>query len=252
MPTARNDTVRLRYRSDGEGDETVVFVPDAGAGAWQWAWQAPAVAGPREAIVYYPRGTGPSDAPSGLYTLEAFVADLEAVLADHGVGRATLVGAGFGGLVALAHTLGGSRTERLVLLGSAASGDHIQANPLFAGPASLEGLLGEPFRREQRATVERIVAWRRDEDAIGEVAAGYRAALAEADLTGRLYEVSVPTLVLHGDADPVVPVDAGRALAEDLPRGEFDSFRDGYHWFFIERSRVVNDRIEGFLVGDEH
>jgi pimeloyl-ACP methyl ester carboxylesterase len=35
-----------------------------------------------------------------------------------------------------------------------------------------------------------------------------------------LKAVHVPTLVIHGDADPVVPVEGGKALAEAIPEAE--------------------------------
>lgn len=248
MPTARNGDVRLRYRTDGTpAGGTVVFVPDAGCGAWQWAWQAPALAGPVETLVYYPRGTGASDVPAGPYDLDALAGDLAAVLADHGVARATVVGAGLGGLVALHYALGHGRAEQLVLFGTAASGDRFDADPLFAGPTAFAGLLGNEFRSERPEEVDRMAAWRREEDATNGVADAYRTALEAADLSDRLFEVTTPTHVIHGTADAVVPVDAGRSLAEGLPRGQFEAFENGAHWFFIEQSRVVTDRLDGIL-----
>lgn len=250
MPTAHNGDVRLQYRSLGEsGAGTVAFVPDAGCGAWQWAWQAPALAGRRQSLVYYPRGTGPSDAPPGPYDVETLARDLDAVLGATGDDPTTVVGAGFGGLVALAHARQSGRADRLVLLGTGATGERFATDPLFAGPASLDGLLGADFLSERPADRERIEDWRREEDATGEAADAYRAAIESADLGDHLVEVTAPTLVLHGDADPVVPVAAGRSLAEALPRGEFEPVRDGHHWFFIERSRAVSDRIDGVLPG---
>jgi len=48
----------------------------------------------------------------------------------------------------------------------------------------------------------------------------YAAILASGNWTESLKSVHVPTLVIHGDADPVVPVEGGKALAEAIPEAE--------------------------------
>jgi pimeloyl-ACP methyl ester carboxylesterase len=48
----------------------------------------------------------------------------------------------------------------------------------------------------------------------------YAAILASGNWTESLKSVHVPTLVIHGDADPVVPVDGGKALAEAIPEAK--------------------------------
>ncbi|GAA4262392.1 alpha/beta hydrolase [Dactylosporangium darangshiense] len=41
--------------------------------------------------------------------------------------------------------------------------------------------------------------------------------------------VAVPVLVIHGEADPIAPVQGARALAAALPRAELATVRDGRH-----------------------
>ncbi|ELZ73906.1 3-oxoadipate enol-lactone hydrolase/4-carboxymuconolactone decarboxylase [Haloferax prahovense DSM 18310] len=252
MPTAVADGVELYYDSEGDG-ETVAFVGDAGYGAWQWGWQHAAVAGPYESLVTDLRGAGRSDAPAGPYSVETLVSDLVAVLADANVRKAHLVGFGLGGLVALEAARTTNRVRSLVLVGTAASGDGIDPEPLSAAPdvpaalrESLAPALSEEFRAEQPDVVDQLVSWREREDADPEAWAAQAAAVADYD-AGPLYEVTVPTLVLHGDDDPVWPVEGGRALAEGLPRGEFESFAGARHLVTVERSRLVNDALVSFL-----
>jgi pimeloyl-ACP methyl ester carboxylesterase len=253
MPTANNDGTALYYETDGEG-ETVAFVGDAGYGAWLWGWTAPAVTGPFEALVWDLRGTGRSDAPVGPYDAATLAADLEAVLSDAGVRTAHLVGAGLGGLVALEYARRYSRAETLTLAGTAASGDEF-ADPevLFADPAdptalrqSLRAGFTTDFREAQPEVIDGIAEWRRDDDA-GPDAWRAQAAAVESYDADPLYEITLPTLVLAGEDDPVVSLSAAERLAADLPKGEFEAF-PGRHLFFVERSRPVNDRLQGFLL----
>lgn len=248
MPTAHNGDVALYYESTGTGTDAVVFVGDVGFGAWQWAWQHPAVAGPFRALVFDHRGVGRSDRPPGPYSIAALVADVGAVLADADVSRAHLVGAGLGGLVSLALAHESGRVRSLTLLGC---GVDAAATPLDAfAPGddaealreSTEQLLSPAFRAAQEDVVDRIVDWRAAEDAPEPVWTAHAAAVADF-AAPPLYEVTVPTLVVHGEADAQWPVAGARSLAEGLPNGDLLAFSDARHLVGVERSRVVNDRL---------
>ena len=253
MPTATNDGVSLYYDRQGEG-EPVVFVPGAGLGGWLWGWQHAAVAGPYEAVVWDLRGTGRSGAPPGPYDFETLVADLEAVLADCDARRAHLVGCGLGGAIALQAARTSSRVRTLTLFGTAARGDEFDLEPLFALPTdrnaldeSLAAGLSADFLEAQPEVREGIVDWRADGDADREGWEGQVAALEGFDATEWLVEVVQPTRVIHGGGDDLVPVAAGRELANGLPQGTFVELEDAGHLCFVERSRAVNDRLLGFL-----
>ncbi|WP_135536769.1 MULTISPECIES: alpha/beta fold hydrolase [Halostella] len=259
MPTASNEDTSLYYDISGEGiaGETVAFVGDVGYGAWLWGWQQPAVSGPFEALVWDLRGTGRSDAPPGPYDVATLADDLEAVLSDAGARNAHLVGVGLGGLVALEYAHRHSRAETLTLMSTAASGDEFEApeRNLFADPGdeaalrgSLDAAFSPGFRERQPDVVDGIVEWRRDGDAKPDAWRAQAAALESYD-AGPLYEITCPAFVMCGEDDPVVSVSAAESLAAELPKGELAAF-EGRHLFFVERSRPVNDRLQGFL--EEH
>ena len=254
MPTVRNDGADIYYEADGSG-ETVAFVGDAGYGAWQWGWQHAAVAGPYESIVTDVRGAGRSgggstDGPD----VDTLSSDLVAVLSDAGVGSAHVVGAGLGGLVALETAVSTSRIDSLSLIGTAASGDHLDLDPLWGDPNDADALerstaagVSASFRDAHPDAIDRIVAWRAAEDAPRPTFEAHTAAVASFDVSDRLYEITQPALVVHGDDDAVWPPDRGAALAEGLPRGEFRAVAGAGHLVHIEASRRVNDDLLGFL-----
>jgi pimeloyl-ACP methyl ester carboxylesterase len=250
VPFATNDDVSLYYESAGDGEETVVFVGDVGFGSWQWGWQHPAVTGPFESVVFDHRGIGRSDTPPGPYSVTDLADDLAAVLADAGVTRAHLVGAGLGGVVALDLAHDSGQVRSLTLVGSGFGGDAMDA---FAPPddeaalrASTERVLSGAFCTEQFEVVDRIVAWRAQEDAPERVWRVQAAALEGYEPPPR-YEVTTPTLVVHGEADAQWPAQSARDLADDLPRGEWVSYEDAGHLVGVERSRLVNDRLVGHV-----
>ena len=266
MPTASNGSVSLYYEVDGEGverrstsnrpraddGETVVFLGDVGYGAWPWGWQHAGLTGPFETLVTDLRGAGRSDAPPGPYAVDDFVADVQAVLADHGARRVHVVGAGLGGMVALELARRSTRPRSLALLGTAPVGADLTLSPLFGAPddpdaleSSLAAALSRDFLDAHPDAVERIVEWRAAEDAPREAWDAQAAAVA-AYAADHLYEIDTPALVLHGRDDAVWPVEYGRRLAENLPRGEFVGL-DGGHLIGVDRSRAVNDRLFGFF-----
>jgi len=238
--------VSLYYERDpGEsGDQAVAFVGEAGLGAWLWGWQQPRVAGPHETLVWDLRGTGRSDAPPGPYAVAELAGDLEAVLAAAGVRRVHLVGAGLGGAVALRYAREYGRARSLALFGTPRRGGAIDRD-------ALEGLAGgdlsvgfsEAFLGE--VETDRIREWRRTDDPGPAAAAAQIDALARFE-SGPLYELTLPALVCHGLGDPVVPVEEGRQLAAELPRGAFVPV-EGRHLAFAERARAVTDRLLAFI-----
>ena len=254
MPTATNDGVELYYDTAGEGP-TVAFVNPAGYGAWCWSWLADALAGPVETLVWDLRGTGRSDAPAGPYDVPTLADDLDAVLADNGSRTAHLVGAGLGGMVALEHAREYARTGTLTLLGTTADGGRVDRDALDALAAprddpealrdSLRGAFAPGVVDDHPDIVDRIVEWRRDDDAGLDGWAAQADAMTGFD-AGALYEVTTPALVCHGRADGVVPFEAGQALADGLPRGEFEAI-DAGHLLAAEEPEAVEDALTAFL-----
>ena len=253
MPTAVSDGVELFYTVAGEG-ETVAFIGEAGYGAWQWAWQFEGLAGPYEALVWDLRGTGRSDAPAQSYDVSLLAADLEAVLRATGTAQAHLVGTGLGGMIALAYASRYNRARSLTVVGTAADGTALHESAfraLHAPPddpealrRSLRGAFSEAFLSHD-ALVERIIDWRSADDA-SVPAFERQAAAALAFEADALYELTLPTLVCHGVDDPVVPIEAGKSLADRLPRGEFEAVA-GRHLCAAEHARAVTDRLFAFF-----
>lgn len=57
----------------------------------------------------------------------------------------------------------------------------------------------------------------------------------------------VPTLVMHGDADTVVPVDHGRYLAAHIPGAQLEELPGAGHGFLLTQRRPTSERIRRFL-----
>jgi pimeloyl-ACP methyl ester carboxylesterase len=170
------------------------------------------------------------------YTLDDMAGDAVGVLDALGVGTAHIVGASMGGmiaqLIAINHP---ERALSLTSIMSTAGGPHvIQAEPavnamLLAPPGTtreerVEQSLsnrrlifgtGMPFDAERaRQKAERAV----DRAFSPEGTARQLAAIIAApDRSAGLGRLTIPTLVIHGDHDPLVPPENGRQTAAALP-----------------------------------
>jgi pimeloyl-ACP methyl ester carboxylesterase len=263
MPDAYNDGVRLAYERRGpRGSETVVFVEGLGYGRWMWRWQQDALA-EYDRLLWDNRGTGDSAEPEGPYTIDRMAGDLGAVLEAAGVGSAHVVGASMGGMIAQQFALSDDRAASLTLLCTSPGGPEAVPTPeatrarMYDVPEDLgererrrykmRPALTDAFWAENSDLVERIVDWRLDSDASEQPTEWQAAAVAQFDLYDRLDDIGVPTLVLHGSADQVVPVENGRLLAERLPDVRYHELDGAPHLLFIERADTVNDHIRGFL-----
>ncbi len=281
MPWAQTEAgVAIHYERDEGDGPTVVFCQEFGHGRWLWRWQREALG--VDAIAPDWRGTGRSDVaiprpvralPSLLrgpllgrfgYTVGNLADDLEAALAAESIRNAHLVGLGLGGMVALEYALEHSRAASLTLCGTSHGGsDAVEipeetAETLFARAGSdratvrerMRPAFTERFTNRNPHLIDRIVEWRL-EDEVGEAARQAQWAAMEAfDASDRLEEVRIPTLVLHGTDDRVVPVENSWLLEAGIPDARLETRRGGSHLLPVEDADWTAARVRAFL--DEH
>jgi pimeloyl-ACP methyl ester carboxylesterase len=180
------------------------------------------------------------DFSSASYTLSHMAADTVGLLDALDVDAAHIVGLSLGG--AIAQTIAIEYRSRILSLTSMMSttGATTVGQPnmetlktVFGGPPATTrqavidravrvfSVIGSPaYPADLGAIAERTgLAWDRghDEIAIGRQAV---ASVASGDRTSRLEEVDVPTLVIHGLADPICDASGGRATAAAIPGAE--------------------------------
>ncbi|MFW5918835.1 MAG: alpha/beta fold hydrolase [Halanaeroarchaeum sp.] len=259
MPTAEHDGVSLVYDRSGPPDApTIAFVSGLGYGRWMWNWQRERLESDYEVIVWDNRGAGDSDAPEGPYTIEEMAGDLEAVLAAADRSSVHLVGASMGGMIAQQYALEYDRATSLSLLCTTHGGEAAEPIPeetqhrMFSVPEDADEreairwkmapALTDEWLAENDDVVEQIVDWRLESDASESAREAQAAGVMDFDVADRLGEIVVPTLVMHGTEDRVVPTANGEMIHESLPQSDLELF-DGGHLFFVERADAVTDTL---------
>ncbi|MEY9933492.1 pimeloyl-ACP methyl ester carboxylesterase [Catenulispora sp. GP43] len=230
-------------------DSALLLIPGAGGSMETWeAGFCRALAGVGRFVIRYDlRDTGrsvsyPVGAPD--YTFLDLVGDAVALVERFG-GRAGVAGLSMGG--AIAQFMAVDHVEKVASLAL------ISTSPVF--PAELPPLtpqlldayatMADPDWGDRGAVVEHLVRGARihwgplgfDEDAVREAAgrihdrsrdlrtAGNHNAMKEAerpvrDMRALLGAVTVPTVVIHGADDPMLPPEHGAAVAEVIPGAE--------------------------------
>ncbi|MFC2054182.1 alpha/beta fold hydrolase, partial [Chloroflexota bacterium] len=67
------------------------------------------------------------------------------------------------------------------------------------------------------------------------------------DSTGILAEINIPTLIIHGVDDQIVPLDEARQMAAAIPNANLDIIPGAGHLLNLERPNLFNASISKFL-----
>lgn len=255
----------------GSGDP-VILLHGYGASSTTWLHWAPELARDHAVHLVDMRGFGSAPKPRGaVYAPRDLADDVVRMMLELDLTNATLVGHSLGGgvalLVALAMMDRGERgrVARLVVVDGTA---YAQSMPKFVGllrrrwtrlalrVAPTRWLIGAALRSivfdPEAVTPEQVERYARPLRSW----AGKRAAVASAlqlvpddldGITARYPLIDVPTLVLWGRRDPVVPLRNGERLARELPRARMVVLERCGHLLPEERPEEGLRAVKAFL-----
>jgi non-heme chloroperoxidase len=263
-------SIDLYYEDHGSGDAVILIhgYPLSGS---SWEKQIPGLlATGHRVITYDRRGFGKSSQPTTGYDYDTFAADLHQLVTHLELQRFALVGFSMGG-GEVARYLGkyGSKSVSKAVF--------ISSVPPFLLKTSdnPDGVEGAVFEGIQKAIVADRYAFfteffknfyntdvllgkrvsQQVVQASWNIAAGASATASLAcvptwyeDFREDLKRIDVPTLVLHGDADRIVPIAASGARTANLVAGaRLVTLKDGPHCISWTHAEEVNSELANFL-----
>ena len=261
MAHQRINGISLYYEVHGQGHPLMLI---SGLGGDHTFWQAslPVLAAHFQVIVYDTRGIGQTDAPEGPYSMAVLAEDLVALLDALHLPKAHLLGFSMGGQIAQAFALAyPDRVEKLILAATFAR-MNAQARlfldavlSVYEGGCSakqmyeliLPWLLSSAFLSHP-ANADYLVfddadpypqsrqAWRAQYDA-------QRQYCSLSALPG----LQLPTLVLAGAQDRLVPIEDGQLLASRIPNAQLVILPDSGHLINYEQADLFHQCILQFL-----
>lgn len=264
MPFASAEGATIHYTVEGAGPDDILLL--MGLGGHQSEWGDPFVAElarDHRVIRVENRGIEQSRTTAAAWRMEDMAEDARAVLDALGLHRAHVLGTSMGGMIAQSLALAyPERLRRLVLCATMFGGAEVHPPEPRAQLAlapqpglsvaeqrryGLRALSGPTFFSNHAPLIDKLVAQR---DRQPTAAATFRAqleAIMTSDRSQLVANIRCPTLVLHGELDPLVPVANGRMLAERIPGAQLVVLQDCGHMPHLEFPLETADAIRSFL-----
>lgn len=273
------DGLRVHYLSAGTAGSPVVLLHGGGLDSARLTYGPTIQDFAREHRVFAPDwpGFGESQAPPTNWDLPRYEVFLRHFLGRLGLERVSLIGLSLGGALALGLALHHpERVERLVLVDSYGLGRGVPGGiagyalvhlpfvneltwrllgrsrylvrksleAVFANPRSVDGdLVEQAFRLAQRPGAGH--AWQAIQESEVQLS-GVRT-----NYLDQLPRLTVPTLILHGAADRVVPVAWAQRAHELIPASRLVVVPDAGHWLPRERPTDFVNSTRDFLKDED-
>lgn len=260
MPYTDVEGAKLYWEESGTGTPLLMIQGLGWSGA-MWHRMVPEFEPHYRVIRYDARGVGRSDVPPGPYPIARMAADAMAILDAAEAGDAHVIACSLGGIVAQEAALTWPERFRSVSLlcthpaGEEAVWPDTAAMEMLTKRATMpleeaiEAALPWTYAPDTpRALIDQDIALRLEIRTTGE---GYTnqltGGLGYPGTAARLPALRVPTLVMTGDADKLVPPANSDILAERIPGARKVVIPGGSHVFFTERPAEASAPILRFL-----
>jgi len=234
MPVVHVGDIDMYYEVHGSG-APLVLIGGLGNDLSEWQWLIEWCAENHTVLTFDNRGAGRTDKPDAPYSIEMMAGDTNGLMEAAGFSDAAVLGVSMGGRIALELTLEHpERVSRLMLVSTSAS----------RRPHSSWG----PTRVEMLSVLAGL-AFRGKYPQPRYAQAHQRRASAAYDCSDRLGEIQVPTTILHGRKDKIVPLERAVAMRQGIAGSEMITFRKG-HLFFIRERKWFLDSVQTALDAD--
>jgi non-heme chloroperoxidase len=268
--TEGKSAIELHYEDYGSG-KPVVLIHGWPLSGRSWEAQVPAlVAAGRRVITYDRRGFGQSSQPWNGYDYNTFASDLDALLKHLEVNDAALVGFSMGGgeVARYVGKFGTSRVSQAVFASAVPPFLHKEAgNP--DGGLDDKAIAGfeEGVKKDRLAFLDQFtqgffgvkgklqVSEQQRQYALAIAAAASPkgtldciSAFGRTDFRGDLKKFTIPTLVIHGDSDGIVPFEvSGKRTHEAIAGSKLTLIKGGPHGVNASHPEQFNAALVEFL-----
>jgi pimeloyl-ACP methyl ester carboxylesterase len=245
---------KICYFELGSG-EALILLHGLGGDADEWLFCMEELSSSRRVIALDLLGFGRSDKPQVRYTIDRFVEVLEQFLNVLAIERASLMGSSLGGWVAAAFALKfAERTDKLILIDSARLQSEIPEMPIDLRVSTrqhMRDVLNVMFYNQSFVTEELVdLAYkghlrRQDGYTIDSALENFKDKREWLD--EQVAELRVPTLILWGEQDALIPVSVSDALLRLIPGSQREIIPECGHLPALERPAELIRHIGRFL-----
>jgi pimeloyl-ACP methyl ester carboxylesterase len=251
----KHNNAQLYTVEFGTGSHTIL-AHGGWTGSWElWAEPFTHLSKSWRTVAYDHRGTGATLAPVESISVGNLVDDLFAVMDKIKIEKCVLAAESAGGIIALTAALQQpQRFEGLVLVDVLTHNEKPESDlPFINGlKSNYEQTVGnfvdscvpdtEPNNVEIRAWGRKIILRASSESAVRllEITHGV-------DLRPQAAQINIPTLIIHGDLDALVPLSDSEWLASQMPNSQLHIIKGAGHVPTVTRGREIAEYIDQFL-----
>ncbi len=271
MKSANNiDSVNLFYQEYGEGTP-VVFIHGWPLNHEMWEYQLAALAKHHiRCIAYDRRGFGKSDQPWQGYDYDTLANDLHQLITQLNLSKVVLVGFSMGGgeVARYIGKYGADKIAKVVFISSVTpfrlkttnNPDGSEKTTFDATVHKIEtdrpAFLAEFAKKFygvdkiSSSVSPEILAWNQMLCLMSSAKATVDCvrSFSETDFRNDLKKITVPTLIIHGDADDIVPINAsGNKTAALIPHAKYIVYKGAPHGLFITEKEKLNTDLIAFI-----
>ncbi|HEY3333748.1 MAG TPA: alpha/beta hydrolase [Candidatus Limnocylindrales bacterium] len=261
MPSVTVNGIEINYRLEGDGPETIVMVNGLADDLETWAYQVEDfLAAGYRVLRFDNRGVGLSSKPAGPYTTALFAQDAKALVDALDISGLHLIGTSMGGMISQEYALAYPGDLKSLTLSSTYAAPGPFCSRMFSIWADIAPVQGVPMvMRDVTLWAFTLDFFETREDELREFEAAmadivqpldaYLAQLSSIrthDTEARLGEIRIPTLVIAGEEDILIPVRLSRRLHEGIAGSEWITTPGG-HASIWEHPKPFNDAVLAFI-----
>ena len=259
MPFALNDGTRIYWEEHGSG-EPILLIMGLGYTLDMWHRTTPVLSRHYRTILFDNRGVGRSDCPPGPYSIPAMAGDAAAVLNGAGCDRAHVFGVSMGGMIAQEFAMAWPERVISLILGCTAAGgpEALRAEPRVMSALNARAVLtpeegiramiqyiyddATPQQRIEEDLEIRRRTYPKTTSYLAQIAG-----IVAFESYSRLPGLEVPTLVIHGQNDRLVPAGNGELIAGRIPGARLVLLKNASHIFITDQEQEAHKAIIDFL-----
>jgi pimeloyl-ACP methyl ester carboxylesterase len=262
MPIQKINGIEIYYEIHGKGEPLVLIMGLRRNAEW-WYRQIPHLSKHFKVLVFDNRGAGRTDKPVMDYSIRLFADDTAGLMEALDIKKAHILGVSMGGYIAQELTIHYPERVKSLILGCTSAGGK---RAVLTNPERLkeftanEGLSPEQILKKDMDIYfsDAFIAEHREEIAeFIKISLRYYQppdafmrqfnACLRHDTVDLLNQITVPTLIVSGDDDPLVPPENSKILKELIPHAELIFFPGMRHCFFIEEAKKFNQIAINFF-----
>ena len=259
MPFVDNQGAKIYWDEQGQG-EPLLLIMGLGYTSCMWHRTRPVLAQHFRTIAFDNRGVGLSAVPPGPYSIATMASDAAAVLDAAGIASAHVFGVSMGGMIAQEFALQYPARTRSLVLGCTSPGgpSAVRAESNVIDILLARGMTPEqardailPYIYDEATPREKIEEDVRLRQPWLPTPEGYMAQLQGILLWesySRIDQITVPTLVIHGKSDALVPAGNGELIAGRIPGAKLVLLEHASHLFLTDQPEASHKEIVEFLL----